>query len=339
MSGKRLAILAPALLDSLARRSGGQGAAVLRCAALLARGERSSAPAMDDDALLLAQCGLAAAPGSAGLPVAGLTAALDFALASTPDDSLRADPVYLRADPSRTILFDADSVGLDAEEADSLLAELNAAFEADGIRFSRGLSATRWYLQMAGAQDAGLPSPQALRGSTVEACLGQLRRAGAMNRLLTEVQMVLHGAAVNVARAAQGRPPLNSVWFWGGGALVRGATQPPDLIIGGDDLAAACARHLGITHARETTALASTLAAPGPARLLLVLNDLTIDLPSFVADILEPAWRALKGGQLVHLDIHTRTGTLSLPRAARWRWWRSGTAFLRYSVDDTRKQD
>ena len=91
------------------------------------------------------------------------------------------------------------------------------------------------------------------------------------------------------------------------------------------------------------TALADQLSKAAALSKLTLGQEVAVvpgfDLTRFVEDILEPAWRALKAGQLVHLDIHTRTGTLSLPRAARWRWWRSGTAFLRYSVNDTRKQD
>jgi hypothetical protein len=42
--------------------------------------------------------------------------------------------------------------------------------------------------------------------------------AGADWRFVTnEVQMLLHGAEVNREREARGVPPINSLWFWGGG--------------------------------------------------------------------------------------------------------------------------
>ena len=39
--------------------------------------------------------------------------------------------------------------------------------------------------------------------------------------LLTEIQMALYDHPVNTAREARGAPVVNSVWFWGGGALPK----------------------------------------------------------------------------------------------------------------------
>lgn len=328
MSTTRLDVLAPALLDALVATRASADEVIRRGRVVLARADLTIADEPGYEQALLVRCGLAV-PSGAGLPLAGLTAAYDFDLALAPADSLRADPICLRADPSRVILFDADTVGITGDEADSLIGELNLAFGAHGVTFSRGRAPARWYVRLSQAQDVRLPSPTALKGRAVEDSLGMLRRSGELNRLLTEVQMVLHGAAVNEARAARGQPPLNSVWFWGAGSPPRRESAPPELIIGDDDLGAACARHLGIAFERDVAALPDVLAGGAHAAILVLAPTTGTALPDFFANILQPAWTALRRGRLARIDIHTRAAALSLTAAARWRPWRRVSVLLR----------
>lgn len=53
--------------------------------------------------------------------------------------------------------------------------------------------------------------------------------AGTLN-LVSEIEMTLHSQPVNAERLSRGKPPVNSLWIWGGGvAPEHGATRVPPL--------------------------------------------------------------------------------------------------------------
>jgi hypothetical protein len=67
---------------------------------------------------------------------------------------------------------------------------------------------------------------------------------GVWLRLQSEAQMLLHDHPVNRERAARGWPPLNSLWFWGGGALPpAGATGPAAARVQSPAVAGWCRLH------------------------------------------------------------------------------------------------
>ena len=318
----RLDVLAPVLLEHLLNAH--NEAAAMRVARLLARTELLPVRHADIDAAMLAWFGHEAYEG-----VASVSAAHDFGAEFVPAHWLRADPVHLRADPTRVILFDADSVGLDTDESDALLAHLNAGFPDGELRFERAVAATRWYVRMSAPVSLALASPRSLRGTAVEDSLSALRRAGALNRLMTEAQMLLYEAPTNLARVAQGRAPINSVWFWGGGtapilkAAARGA------VLGDDALLAACARHAGVAYHTDQRGLAAVLrATTGDVLLVDHVEASGFDITHFAREVLTPACAALASGRLASLVIHDHRGELVMSRSARWKLWRRAGVFL-----------
>ncbi len=330
MSG-HLDILAPYLLDHLLNAH--NEADAMRVARRLARAELVPARHIDVDAAMLACFGHEAYEG-----VASVSAAADFGAEFTPGHWLRADPVHLRADPTRVILFDADSVGLDNTESDALLAHLNAAFPAAELQFKRAAAPTRWYVRMSAPVSLALASPRSLRGTAVEDSLGALRRAGALNRLMTEAQMLLYEAPTNLERVAQGRAPINSVWFWGGGTAPILKSGHYHAVLGDDALLGACARHVGITHRSEPAVLRETLGV-GDGNVLLLdhVEAEGFDIARFAHQVLAPSAAALASGRLATLAIHTHHGQLRMNRMARWKLWRRAGVFLdglRGALDD-----
>lgn len=318
----RLDILAPYLVPHLLATPG--DVAATRVARLLARAEHRTVTPLDSDAAVLAWFGVTTFDG-----VAGITAAADFASDSRDGHWLRADPVHLRADATRVIMFDADSVGLSASESDALLAHLNAGFADQGFRFERGAAPTRWYVRMPTSQALQLGSPRSLRGAPVEDSLGALRRAGVLNRALTEAQMLLYGAPVNDTRAATGRAPINSVWFWGSGTTPTLVAGERAAAVGDDDLIGACARHAGIVHEREPRRLEEVLhGARGDVLLLDHGDAAACDLGRFADGVLGPAFAALAKGRLAQVVIHVGPFEITVKRHTRWRIWRRAGAFI-----------
>jgi len=320
----RLDVLAPYLLDHLLNAA--SEAEAMRAARLLARADLSPAREGDGDidAAMLAWFGHEAHEG-----VASVTARHDFGPDCAPAHWLRADPVHLRADPTRVILFDADSVGLEGEESDALIAHLNAGFPDGELRFERAGAATRWYVRMTAPVSLALASPRSLRGHAVEDSLSALRRAGALNRLMTEAQMLLYEAPTNLTRMAEGRAPINSVWFWGGGTAPILKRDGRGAVLGADALLTACAQHAGIAHHDDKRALAELLRnAAGDLLLVDHVEAAEFDISRFAQEVLKPACAALASGRLARLVIHDRRGELSMTRAARWRLWRRAGVFL-----------
>lgn len=136
--------------------------------------------------------------------------------AVAPGALLRADPVHLRADRSRLLLFDAGHLSIVPDEAQELAELFNRHYASEGLRLELP-TPLRGYLHLLQQPDLRTtPLMQAI-GRDVDACLPAGRDARAWHRFLNEVQMLFHAHPVNRAREARGQPVINSLWLWGGG--------------------------------------------------------------------------------------------------------------------------
>src|SRR3546814_19166238 len=95
--------------------------------------------------------------------------------------------------------------------------------------------------------------------------------------LIGEAQVVLHNQPRNAQRAEQGRPPVNSLWFWGGGVLPDAVRSPHAALHSGDEIALALADAAGI-------------ARPLPAGFGLESGDEVLDLQE-AREIGRASWR------------------------------------------------
>lgn len=156
-------------------------------------------------------------PAEGDLPVAAVTRALDLGVIDK-DWWLRADPVHLRPERDRLVLFDTQAVPLSQEEATRLAAEISEAYGADGWLL-KAPRPGRWYLKPPhAARIVTTPLPE-VAGKDIHPYLPQGKDGKAWHTLLNEVQILLHTATVNAERESRGELPINSLWFWGGGRL------------------------------------------------------------------------------------------------------------------------
>lgn len=201
--------------------------------------------------MLLALAGYCVAP-AADAPVAAF-ARLGEGQAPQAGWWMRADPVHLRADRDRLILFPPAALDLTLSEAQSLAQDCNRLFAEDGWRLE-ALHPRRWYLHL--DQDPGIRTYDLdeATGKTV----GDFLPRGAQRRrwqtVLTEVQMVLHAAEANTARQRRGGLVANGLWLWGSGTLP--AAQPLALhsMWTEEPFAMGLARHSQVPCAAPTTA-------------------------------------------------------------------------------------
>ena len=75
-------------------------------------------------------------------------------------------------------------------------------------------------------------SPDVVDGCAPDEFMPAGENAATHDRLLSELQMALHDHEVNQRRAASGRQPVNSIWFWGGGTAPEKIARPiPPLFV------------------------------------------------------------------------------------------------------------
>ena len=174
---------------------------------------------------------------------------------------LRADPVHLRLESGRLVLADSGAFPLSQQEAENLTDSLNAHFARDGLQFYP-LRPDRWYLRV--AQTPALettPLAQAA-GRSIDPLLPRGADAAAWQARMNEIQMLLHGHAVNEQREASGELAINSVWLWGGGGMSRHLPQAFQAVWSGDPFAAGLA-HAARIAARELPGDAAELLRTG----------------------------------------------------------------------------
>lgn len=206
-------------------------------AALLARGRRQAAPA--SLSRLIAQAfGVDRGIAAHALAGEGLDPGTDV--------WLRADPVSLRFYQDRLIMLEPASLAIRSEEAEALVQTLNRHFAADGLTI-QAIGRNRWYIRLPGglAPPEAEP-PDALIGRPLDHFLPAGSAAQYWRSRLNETQMLLHDHPVNQARESQGLPPINSLWFWGGGRRTEPARGVFRLVVADHPLAQALAAAAGI---------------------------------------------------------------------------------------------
>ncbi len=184
---------------------------------LLGRARRLAAPLQTDTVrTLLDLCGRPV-PADAEPPT-GALAALGRELPAELRAWACADPVHLRADRDRLLLFDQTHFELDDSDCDAFRDAFNAHFADRDIRLH--IAARRhWFVS--------LPEPPRVRTATLEEVSGRAitsfmpRGADAswLRALLNEIQMLFHDLDVNRRRAERGRLPVSGLWLHGFGLL------------------------------------------------------------------------------------------------------------------------
>ncbi len=245
----RLVLFVPGFPAWLFEESGGQldAARWPALSLILARATGHPIEGVSIEQNLITLCG-APSDRAVSFPIAALTALIDNDTHAV-EGIMRADPVHLRADPAKILLFNSPDILPSAAEADSLLEEINTG--VPGLGISRGTYPGRWYFRSGHAATVVTSSPNAANGRSISDHLPRGEGAAALMRLTNDAQMLLHGAAVNAEREARGIPPINSIWPWGNGSVEDVQIAPPDIVVGDDVLAAGFARRFGLRWCAE----------------------------------------------------------------------------------------
>jgi hypothetical protein len=256
-----------------------------------------------------------------GWPVAALTRAFD-ANDSMQGAWLRADPAYVQPDLSGArLLACGDALQLEAAEAEALLQPLRPLFGDSGFPIDAPRPA-RWYLRL--PREAKLPSmasPDEALGADLFDHMPEGPEGRRWRALLSEAQVVLHQHPVNAQRIARGKPPVNSLWFWGGGVLPDHVTTSHASIASDEVTLRALAKSSNVA--------ATDLPSHFETRAALFDLRPQRDLHAIAEAWLSPALDALRAGTLAQLDLDCEDGTRwTLRRSQRWRFWRKPLAAI-----------
>ena len=259
--------------------------------------------------------------GLLGAPVAAVTLAVDEA--PQPGQWLRADPVYARVERDSLVLHPAAVLEIEPDEARALVASLRELFSPDGLDFHVPRP-DRWYVRVPQGE---LPVTTPLTEVLGRDVFGRLPRGeGRINwaSAMTEIQMLFATHPVNLAREAARRPPINAVWFWGGGSLPEGVTSPYREVFADDPFATGLA-HLASVPVAAVPGSLDHVDANGYA--LVVLDP---DAPD-----LDAAWfgKVRAAARPVRIVMPAQTGTVvaTLTRSSRWRIFRSARPLSTYA--------
>jgi hypothetical protein len=208
---------------------------------------------------------------------------------------LRADPVHLRATRDSMSLADASVLSIRPDQADLLVAALNAYF-ADDTRQFFTLHPERWYLRLASHPQIATRTLFEAIGKDINPLLPVGPQALHWHRVTNEIQMLLHAHGVNDARESRGEPTINSVWLWGGGSRPTVARSEFGAVWSNDALVLGLGKSAALHAAPTGENAAQWLEAAAPLgrgnRHLIVLDQLL--LPARHGDLAQ--WRTQLAG-------------------------------------------
>ena len=307
---------------------------------LLARGRRTPGQAAALEEWCARAFGLEGSP----LPAGALTA---LACGLEPGTAywMRADPVHLRADRDRVLLYPSQGFALTAEEAEPLAAALDAHYA--GEFFFAALRPDVWCLRGGREIPASERPPIEIAGRSVDGELPDKR----WHALLNEIQMAMYQHPVNTAREARGDPVVNGVWLWGAGRLPAAAalsnTGPWHSLSADDPLALGLARLAGVRHRPPGAGAAPWLGrTPEDGRHLVILESLrgaqvlgdakTVEgrLRGLEDRWFAPLLAALRAGRIGMLTVHVPDAGASFEteRNDLRRFWRRPKPLATYNA-------
>jgi hypothetical protein len=336
LEARYLSLVVPGLiphLDDFGGEHPAEGLNLKELERLLARADREPFQPEGLDGLLFSLFGNAA-PVAQDLPVAAVCR-LGETDAPTPQTWwLRADPIEAQPGQHSVLCLGNRHLELTQEQVAQLVNELNPLFAPEGWRLE-ALHPTRWYLSVPEPPSVCTVPLLEVVGRDLHLCLPTGEEAPRWHRVLNEVQMVLHACAVNQHREAQGQPPVNSLWFWGGGRLPAMGPVLWQAVWGDTPLAQGLGRLAAIpTYTRPTLAAEWLQQARGGHHLLVwhELQELMSYrewpqwrdvLNAFLQRWIEPLLISLKANEIAGLELYPGDGWVYRTTRRQWRrWWR-----------------
>lgn len=233
----------------------------------------------------------------------------------------RADPVHLAADRDQLVMLPQTLLAVTAEETQRLAETFNQNYSADGF----ALVVSRpdcWYLRAPADWQCRSWNPTRVAGLPVTEFMPTGPDENPLRKLMTEIQMLFHEHPVNQTREAAGKPPINSLWLWGGGRLPESVKQTPARIITSLPLVRGLARLAGQVSESWPVDLSEPFTE-GEWLIALSMTDFANDGARLEREMFAPLWRRLSRGTLDEIRCYPGgTRIFILTRNAARSFWR-----------------
>jgi len=317
--------------------SGGVDVSVPGIERVLARADREAVPGRDYLETLYALFGCAAA-ADVDLPQ-GAVGYMAEGGAAEARCFLRADPVHLRPDRDRLLLFDCSNLAIQAQEAEAIAAEFNRHFAGDGMRLLVP-HPERWYLQLERCPALCTSSLSEVVGHHIETFMPRGEEAPLWRQRLNEMQMLLFQSPVNRQREDSGRLTINGIWLSGGGRLPTVSPRERFSVFADEPNARGLARLAGLP--RQRSPGTESLVWSAPETRVVVCMDLLgpvvhVDAQAWAEALqaVESRMQALLGGMRTHpsarLELYPCHGEVfTLTPSKLRRFWRRGRKLSEY---------
>ena len=253
-----------------------------------------------------------------------------------------ATPLHLSAGGARLYLDHRGVLRLPPAELAPLAAAFQDTFGGSGFILTP-LSSGDFLLSTAGIAAVATTEPARCAGSDFAEALPRGAAAAPLRRLLAEIEMWLHGQALNEARVRRGEPPVTMLWPWGaeGRALQPGRRAGRALRAFGADpyVSGLCCLQGQLCRALPQR-LQDVLADERTCGVVLVLevgrelqpdrhDTLTQSLARLDARFVSPALQALRRGEVGSVTLIANDTRITLRRRSHLRLWRRPRAGLR----------
>jgi len=229
---------------------------------------------------------------------------------------LRADPVNVQPDQySARMMAYGQALSVDKEDVTALLPELHALLAEEGGLLDAPVP-SRWYLRL--PDELVLPKftdPTHALGADLFAHLPAGKHGRRWRALLSDSQVLLHQHRHNSRRLAQGKPAINSLWFWGAGRLPQTVSSPYRQVRSPDTLLQALAQQAAIPFNQDDSTPLFTASA------LIDLRHLS-HLQTLIDQALTPLLDALYRDEITVLHLDFADGAqYRICRRQRWKFW------------------
>jgi hypothetical protein len=235
-----------------------------------------------------------------------------------------AAPVHLLTALDHLRLASPAPVPLEPEESAGLVADLNLQLAPRGFVLEEA-AGRGWLCRCPDDLDCQAIEPMLAVGANLRDLQPSGGDAIRVRAWVNESQMVLHEHPVNLRRAAQGLPAVNSVWLWGFGTAGSARRAPPGELLGDDDWLAGLWRLHG-AEPGPPERLEAALGGDAPVIRLGLAKPVRTDgataWSGLEQQVFAPARAALLRGRVGSVALLLGATVFEVDRGARWRFWR-----------------